>query len=210
MGSPCDKGTLWYWKDNGLGAGDDNRWRRDWGVSGWQEQRGCVRGQQGLTKGSYSSLRMPHGTFRGEKAISYHLNHGRNHMVHLWGKFKEHNNELLSQAWSKHRESIVIAKPQVSYRSSFLPRSRSPHPSSAWPPGPIHTLTHISPQNCPAFESLACGKRFKTNPFFLYSHFIGRLESARPAPIPAQLTQASASEHFNSVQTSTTGFDFLE
>lgn len=61
-------------------------------------------------------------------------------MVHLWGKFKERIiNELSSQAWSKHRESIVIAKPQVSYRSSFLP-----DPGALIPP-PLDPLTPSTP-----------------------------------------------------------------
>ena len=47
---------------------------------------------------SYSSLRMSHGTFEGEKATSFHLNHCRKQTVQLWGKFKEHViNELVPQ-----------------------------------------------------------------------------------------------------------------
>lgn len=165
MGSPCDKSTLWCWKGNGLGAGDGGRWRRhSWALVGDSNSRDISEDNE-----VFSSLRMSHGTFGGEKATSFHSNHSRKQTVQLWGKFKKHViNELVPQVWGEHRESTSNSK-ALSQLQELIP-AQIQEPSCLL--HLTHTLTLISPQNCYAFWNLSRWKMFKTSLFLFFSLFL--------------------------------------
>lgn len=79
---------------------------------------GHLRGQLGLTKESYSSLRISHGRFMREKTASLSFKSQQKVDGPPMGELKVHMiNELLSQARPKHRESGSNSK-AMSFREA--------------------------------------------------------------------------------------------